>query len=78
MPTLRRVSVSNPFPLLFTRRDLTMNRPYDAVFDFDAAVRDATEPWKLRARVDPGDHAHPNDKGNEAMAAVFDPAALLR
>jgi lysophospholipase L1-like esterase len=51
---------------------------YDAVFDFDAAVRDAAEPRKLRAEFDPGDHVHPNDKGNEAMAAAIDPAVFLR
>jgi len=51
---------------------------YDAVIDFDAAVRDAGDPKKLRADFDPGDHVHPNDKGNEAMAAVIDPAVFFK
>ena len=51
---------------------------YDAVIDFDAAVRDPANAKKLRADFDPGDHVHPNDKGNEAMAAAIDPAVFLR
>ena len=51
---------------------------YDAVFDFDAVVRDPADPGKLRADFDPGDHVHPNDKGNAAMAAAIDPAVFLR
>jgi len=51
---------------------------YDTVIDFDAAVRDAGDPKKLRADFDPGDHVHPNDKGNEAMAAVIDPAVFFK
>ena len=52
---------------------------YDAVFDFDAAVRDPDAPNKLRADYHPGDWLHPNDAGYEAMAAaidlsLFDPA----
>jgi lysophospholipase L1-like esterase len=51
---------------------------YDAVIDFDAAVRDASYPKKLRADFDPGDHVHPNDKGNAAMAAAIDPSIFLK
>lgn len=51
---------------------------YDAVIDFDAAVRDASDGATLRADFDPGDHVHPNDKGNEAMAAAIDPAIFRR
>ena len=52
---------------------------YDAVFDFDAAVRDPDAPNKFRADYHPGDWLHPNDAGYEAMAAavdlsLFDPA----
>ena len=54
-----------------------MIKRYDAVIDFDAAVRDATDSKKLRADFDPGDHVHPNDKGNEAMAAAIDTAVFL-
>jgi len=45
---------------------------FDAVVDFDAAVRDKDHPEKLRADFDPGDHIHPNDIGNTAMANAFD------
>jgi lysophospholipase L1-like esterase len=45
---------------------------FDAVVDFDAAVRDASDPNKIRAEFDPGDHLHPNDKGYQAMADAID------
>jgi lysophospholipase L1-like esterase len=45
---------------------------FDAVVDFDAALRDPTRPTRLQAEFDPGDHIHPNDAGNRAMAASFD------
>ncbi len=44
------------------------NSDFDAVIDFDAVMRDPANPNKLRAEWDSGDHIHPNDKGNEAMA----------
>jgi lysophospholipase L1-like esterase len=51
---------------------------FDAVIDFDALVRDAGNPKRLRADFDPGDHVHPNDNGNEAMAAAIDMSMFLR
>jgi lysophospholipase L1-like esterase len=45
---------------------------FDAVVDFDATVRDPAHPARIRPELDPGDHIHPNDSGNEAMAAAFD------
>ncbi|MCL4813727.1 MAG: SGNH/GDSL hydrolase family protein, partial [Vicinamibacteraceae bacterium] len=45
---------------------------FDAVVDFDAALRDPARPARLKAEFDPGDYIHPNDRGNEAMAAAFD------
>jgi lysophospholipase L1-like esterase len=45
---------------------------FDALVDFDAAVRDPLRPTRLRPEFDPGDHIHPNDKGNEAMARAID------
>jgi lysophospholipase L1-like esterase len=50
---------------------------FDAVVDFDAVTRDPANPERLRAEFDSGDHIHPNDAGNVAMAnaielAVFD------
>jgi lysophospholipase L1-like esterase len=48
------------------------SKAYDAVFDFDAAVRDPEHPAKLLARYDPGDHLHLNAEGYEALANVVD------
>jgi lysophospholipase L1-like esterase len=45
---------------------------FDAVIDFDALVRDPTNPKRLRAEFDSGDHVHPNDRGNEAMADAIE------
>ena len=45
---------------------------FDAVIDFDAAMRDPGKPSRLRAEFDSGDHIHPNDAGNRAMADVID------
>ncbi|MDH6626710.1 lysophospholipase L1-like esterase [Streptomyces sp. LBL] len=47
-------------------------RVYDAVVDFDQAVRDPYDPRRLRADYDSGDHLHPSDKGYERMAQAFD------
>jgi len=41
---------------------------FDGVIDLDAAMRNPADPSKLRAEYDSGDHIHPNDAGNEAMA----------
>lgn len=45
---------------------------FDAVVDFDAVVRDRERPVRIRADIDPGDHIHPNDAGNQAMVDAFD------
>jgi lysophospholipase L1-like esterase len=45
---------------------------FDAVIDFDAATRDPADPLRLRPDFDPGDHVHPNDAGNRAMADAID------
>jgi lysophospholipase L1-like esterase len=47
-------------------------RVYDAVFDFDAAVRDPSHPERVQARFDPGDHLHLNAAGYEALANSID------
>jgi lysophospholipase L1-like esterase len=39
--------------------------------DFDAVVRDPQRPFEFGG-IDPGDHIHPNDAGNQAMADAFD------
>lgn len=43
-----------------------------AVVDFDAALRDAAAPQRLRAEFDSGDHLHPNAAGMAAMADAVD------
>jgi lysophospholipase L1-like esterase len=44
----------------------------DAVFDFDAAVRNPADTASLLPAFDSGDHLHPNDAGYAAMAAAVD------
>ena len=41
---------------------------FDAVADFDAAVRDSVDPEKIRDDMHRGDHLHPNAIGEKAMA----------
>ncbi|MEU9731993.1 GDSL-type esterase/lipase family protein [Streptomyces sp. NPDC048002] len=45
---------------------------FDAVADFDEALRDPYNPRKFRAEYDSGDHLHPSDLGYEEMANAFD------
>jgi lysophospholipase L1-like esterase len=45
---------------------------FDAVIDFDAATGDPADPLRLLPAFDPGDHIHPNDAGNRAMAEAID------
>ncbi|MFI8090042.1 SGNH/GDSL hydrolase family protein [Streptomyces sp. NPDC086080] len=49
---------------------------FDAVVDFDEAVRDAYDPRRFRVEYDSGDHLHPSDRGYARMAEVFDLDAL--
>ncbi|MET1075400.1 MAG: GDSL-type esterase/lipase family protein, partial [Umezawaea sp.] len=49
---------------------------YDGVLDFDAALRDPRDPLRLKAEFDSGDHLHPSDAGNAALAAAVDLAEL--
>jgi lysophospholipase L1-like esterase len=51
---------------------------YDALVDFDAVTRDPQKPGYLKAEHDSGDHIHPNDAGNAAMARAIDVTAFLR
>ncbi|MGW2492509.1 SGNH/GDSL hydrolase family protein [Streptomyces sp. NPDC001606] len=44
---------------------------YDAVVDFDQALRDPYAPHRLRPAYDSGDHLHPSDLGFATMAQVF-------
>ncbi|MFG2634268.1 SGNH/GDSL hydrolase family protein [Streptomyces sp. NPDC048362] len=45
---------------------------YDAVVDFDKALRDPYDPRRLRPEYDSGDHLHPSDSGFAKMAETFD------
>jgi lysophospholipase L1-like esterase len=54
------------------------SRAFDALVDFDAVVRDPEHPVKIRSDFDPGDHIHPNDTGNQAMADAFDLAVFRK
>jgi lysophospholipase L1-like esterase len=51
---------------------------YDAVIDFDAAVRDPAAKDRLLAAYDSGDHLHPSDAGYKVMADAADLATLRR
>ena len=51
---------------------------FDAVIDFDALTRDPANPKRLRAEFDAGDHVHPNDAGNQAMADAIHLATFLK
>lgn len=45
---------------------------FDQTVDFDALTRDPAHPTRLDAKFDSGDHVHPNDAGNRAMAEAID------
>lgn len=40
---------------------------FDAVIDFDAAIRDPRHPARILPAFDGGDHLHPSDAGQQAM-----------
>lgn len=45
---------------------------FDAVIDFDAAIRDPSNPRRMLPAFDSGDNLHPSDAGYQAMAEVVD------
>jgi lysophospholipase L1-like esterase len=45
---------------------------FDAVIDFEKAVRDPSQPTRLLPAYDSGDHLHPSDAGHAAMANAID------
>ena len=45
---------------------------YDAVIDFDAAIRDPDHPARILAAYNPGDSIHCNDEGYRVMAEAVD------
>ncbi|MET4614779.1 lysophospholipase L1-like esterase [Stenotrophomonas sp. 2619] len=56
---------------------LRTDSPFDAVIDLDAALRDPADPSRIAAAYDSGDHLHPGDAGNRAMAEAVDLQELL-
>ncbi|HEL2978751.1 TPA: SGNH/GDSL hydrolase family protein [Stenotrophomonas maltophilia] len=56
---------------------LRSDSPFDAMIDLDAALRDPADPSRLAAAYDSGDHLHPGDVGNWAMAEAVDLEVLL-
>jgi lysophospholipase L1-like esterase len=58
-------------------RWLRTDSPFDAVIDLDAALRDPADPSRIAAAYDSGDHLHPGDAGNRAMAEAVDLQVLL-
>ena len=50
---------------------------FDAVIDFEAAVRDPAHPTRMLPAFDSGDHLHPNDAGMQAMANAI-PLEIFR
>ena len=50
--------------------------PFDAVIDLDAALRDPADSARLAPAFDSGDHLHPGDAGNRAMAEAVDLAVF--
>lgn len=51
---------------------------FDAVIDFDALLRDPRNPARMTPAFDSGDHLHPGDRGNRAMAEAVDLKMLGR
>jgi lysophospholipase L1-like esterase len=56
----------------FVNSWIRTNTVFDAVIDFDAAVRDPSNPVNLLPAYDTGDHLHLNPAGYEAMAEAID------
>ncbi|MFD5051119.1 SGNH/GDSL hydrolase family protein [Streptomyces tendae] len=56
--------------------EIRSGRVFDAVVDFDKALRDPYDPRSLRSDYDSGDHLHPSDKGYARMGQVLDLDAL--
>ena len=57
-------------------RWLRTSREYDGVFDFEAAIRDPSQPTKVLPKYSSPDNLHPNDAGYEALANAVDLAAF--
>jgi lysophospholipase L1-like esterase len=51
---------------------------FDAVFDYDRALRDPQQPDRMLPQYDSGDHLHPGDAGYQKMADTVRLRVLLR
>lgn len=51
---------------------------FDGVIDLDNALRNSIDPSSLQRQYDSGDHLHPSDVGNQAMAEAVDLNLLLQ
>ncbi|MEG0194362.1 MAG: SGNH/GDSL hydrolase family protein [Stenotrophomonas sp.] len=56
---------------------LRTDSPFDGVIDLDVALRDPADPSRMAAAHDSGDHLHPGDAGNRAMAEAVDLEVLM-
>ncbi|WP_405664293.1 SGNH/GDSL hydrolase family protein [Streptomyces sp. RK9] len=57
-------------------KEIRGGKVFDAVVDFDKALRDPYDPRALLDRYDSGDNLHPSDEGFRRMGQSFDPADL--
>jgi lysophospholipase L1-like esterase len=57
---------------------LRSSTEFDGLIDFDSVLRDPADPAQLRPAYDSGDHIHPNDLGNQAMADAISLQMLLQ
>lgn len=74
-------NASTPFPNVHTpeneakrqavNRWIRTSRQFDAVVEYDVALRDPSNPLQLLPAYDCGDGIHPNDAGHEAMARAI-------
>jgi lysophospholipase L1-like esterase len=53
------------------------SKAFDAVIDFDAAVRDPDHPTKFLSSLQSGDNLHPNNAGYKKMAETINLAMLV-
>ncbi|WP_016701645.1 SGNH/GDSL hydrolase family protein [Pseudomonas chlororaphis] len=53
------------------------SQAFDTVIDFDQMTRDPQHPTRLLPLMDSGDHLHPGDAGNKAMAEGVDLEVLF-
>lgn len=60
-----------------TNRWIRTSRAFDAVIDFEAALRADQQPAAIKPPFDSGDHLHPGDAGYEAMGLAV-PLSLVR